>query len=398
MAGYQFCITIGILLANCIVYATQDLDSTASYRIPVGIQFIWAIILGGGLFILPESPRYFVKKGRLEDAAKALASVRGQPIDSDYIQDELAEIIANHEYEQQVVPQTSYIGGWTNCFKGSIFKAKSNSRRTTIGIMMQMMQQLTGINFIFYFGTSSSFHPRNELLTCLIGTVFFQSLGTISNPFLISLITTLVNVLSTPISFWMVERFGRRKLLIFGGTGMVISQYIVGIVGVTAGRQSEHNSAAVSTMIAFICINISMFAMTWGPTAWVIVGEIFSLPIRARGVGLSTASNWFWNCVIGVITPYLVGTEPGDANLGAKVFFLWGTLCCVSVAFAFFFVPEMKGLTLEQVDRLLEETTARKSSKWRPQTTFANEMGLTEKGVSFEATVEEVSKGMKSVS
>ena len=156
VAGYQFCITVGILLANCVVYATQDRDDTGSYRIPIAIQFLWAIILGTGLFILPESPRYFVKKGKLENAAKALASVRGQPIDSDYIQDELAEIIANHEYEQQVIPQTSYIAGWTNCFKGSIFKAESNTRRTTIGILMQMMQQLTGINFIFYFGESPS--------------------------------------------------------------------------------------------------------------------------------------------------------------------------------------------------------------------------------------------------
>ena len=140
------------MLANCIVYATQDRDDTGSYRIPIAVQFLWAIILGGGLFVLPESPRYFVKKGQLEKAALALASVRGQPLESDYVQDELAEIIANHEYEQQIIPQTSYIAGWTNCFKGSIFKAKSNSRRTTIGILMQMMQQLTGINFIFYFG------------------------------------------------------------------------------------------------------------------------------------------------------------------------------------------------------------------------------------------------------
>ena len=196
----------------------------------------------------------------------------------------------------------------------------------------------------------------------------------------------------------MIERFGRRKLLILGGSGMVISQFIVGIVGVTAGRADQHNQAAVSSMIAFICINISMFAMTWGPTAWVIVGEIFPLPIRARGVGLSTASNWFWNCIIGVITPYLVGTGKGDANLGAKVFFLWGSLCCVSVAFAYFFVPEMKGLTLEQVDRMLEDCTARNSSKWKPQTTFASEMGLTEKGVSMDATAEELTGRMKSVS
>ena len=167
MAGYQFCITIGILLANCIVYATQNRNDTGSYRIPIAIQFLWAIILGSGLFILPESPRFFVKKGKLEKAALALASVRGQPIDSDYIQDELAEIIANHEYEQQVIPQTSYIGGWTNCFKGSIFKAKTNTRRTTIGILMQMMQQLTGINFIFYFGKSTplrKFHFSEPVL------------------------------------------------------------------------------------------------------------------------------------------------------------------------------------------------------------------------------------------
>lgn len=127
--------------------------------------------------------------------------------------------------------------------------------------------------------------------------MFFKSLGTINNPFLIQLITTLVNVCSTPVSFWLVERFGRRQILIIGGSLMVVSQFIVGIVGVTAGGGAHPNPSAVSAMIAFICINISMFAMTWGPSAWVIVGEIFPLPIRSRGVGLSTASNWFWNCV-----------------------------------------------------------------------------------------------------
>lgn len=140
--------------------------------------------------------------------------------------------------------------------------------------------ELPGINFIFYFGV-----------------VFFQSLNTIKNPFLISLITTLVNVCSTPISFYIVEKLGRRKILLLGGSGMVISQFIVGIVGVTAGRESQHNNSAVSAMIAFICFNIMFFAATWGPSAWIVIGEIFPLPIRSRGVGISTSSNWFWNCV-----------------------------------------------------------------------------------------------------
>ncbi|KAE9382049.1 general substrate transporter [Stipitochalara longipes BDJ] len=359
VSGYQFCITIGILIANGAVYGTKERTDTGSYRIPIAIQFAWALVLATGLVFLPESPRYFVKKGRIEEAAKALASVRGQPVNSEYIQDELAEIVANFEYEQSVIPQTSYIGGWTNCFSGSLSDGSSNLRRSILGIMMQMMQQLTGINFIFYFGN-----------------VFFTSLGTIHNPFLISILTALVNTVCTPVAFWAVDKIGRRSLLIWGAVGMIASQVIVGVIGVTAGRLEKHNNSAVSAMIAFICFNIAFFSVTWGPVAWVVVGEVFPIPIRSRGVGLATSSNWFWNCIIGVITPYLVGTAKHDANLGAKVFFMWGGLCCISLTFAYFLVPETKGLSLEQVDRMLEETSPRTSAKWVPHSTFAADMGL----------------------
>jgi sugar porter (SP) family MFS transporter len=275
VAGYQFCITIGILIANCVVYATQSRRDTGSYRIPIAVQFLWAIILAVGLALLPESPRYWVKKGKLDKAAHALGRVRGQPLDSEYIQDELAEIIANHEYEMSILPQTSYLGSWLACFSGKITSPSSNARRSFVGIAIQMMQQLTGINFIFYFGP-----------------VFFQQLGTISDPFMISMVTTLVNVLSTPLSFVMVEKIGRRTILIWGAAGMVVMQFIVAIIGATAGKGQDANPNAVRAMIAFICLNISVFATTWGPSAWIVIGEIFPLTIRSRGVGLSTASNW----------------------------------------------------------------------------------------------------------
>jgi len=358
VSGYQFCITVGILLANCVTYATQKRQDTGSYRIPIAVQFLWALILGTGLFILPESPRYFVKKGKLDEASKALSYIRGQPADSDYIRDELSEIVANHEFEQKVTPDTGYVGSWLACFKGSLSRPNSNIRRTILGSGMQMMQQLTGINFIFYFGVT-----------------FFQQLGTIGDPFLISLVTTLVNVCSTPLSFWSIEKFGRRFLLIWGAVGMTVMQFIVAIIGVTAGREEAHNPDAVRAMIAFICINIFFFAVTWGPAAWVLVGESFPLSIRSRGVGISTASNWFWNCVIAVITPYMVGNTPGSAYLGPKVFFIWGSLCCLSLAFAYWLVPEMKGLSLEQVDQMLQEVPPWKSASWVPHTTFAAEMG-----------------------
>ncbi|MCJ1400280.1 hypothetical protein MMC11_003484 [Xylographa trunciseda] len=357
VSGYQFCITIGLLLASCVDYGTQDRTDTGSYRIPIAIQLAWALILGTGLLMLPESPRYFVKRGRIDKAVEVLARLRGQPRDSEFVQQEVAEIVANHEYEMQVIPQNSYFSSWANCFKGGLRKPSSNLRRTILGTSLQMMQQWTGVNFVFYFGTT-----------------FFQELGTIPNPFLISLITTLVNVCSTPISFWTIERFGRRPLLIGGAAGMVVCQFIVAIVGTATGATA---GAPVDVMIAFICIYIFFFASTWGPGAWVLIGEIFPLPIRSRGVALSTASNWLWNCIITVITPYMVGTDKG--NLGPKVFFVWGSLCAVCFVYAYLLVPETKGLSLEQVDRLLEETNARTSSKWVPHSTFASEMGLTDK-------------------
>merc|ERR1712029_818653 len=380
VAGYQFCITIGIMLASIVVYATEDRTDTGAYRIPIAIQFAWALILAGGLMTLPDSPRYFVKRGRLEQATIALSKLRGQPRDSEYVQVELSEIVANEEYERAIIPEAGWFSSWANCFKGSLWQSKSNLRRTILGTSLQMMQQWTGVNFIFYYSTP-----------------FLQSTGAIDNTFLISLIFTLVNVCSTPLSFWTVERFGRRTILFWGALGMLICQFLVAIIGVTVGFNHTHpdpaspdlsladNISAVNAQIAFIAIFIFFFASTWGPGAWIVIGEIFPLPIRSRGVALSTASNWLWNTIIAVITPYMVSSDEGD--LKSNVFWIWGGLCTCAFVYSYFLVPETKGLSLEQVDKMMEETTPRTSAKWRPTTTYASEMGM--KGEKLEANVTE---------
>jgi len=342
VSGYQFAITVGILLAACVAQATKDRNDTGSYRVPISIQFLWALILGVGLFLLPESPRYWVKKGQTDKAVAALVRIRGQPADSEYVQAELAEIIANYEYEMSIAT-----AGWADCFRGGM-RPSGNFYRVVVGTALQMFQQLTGVNFIFYYGTT-----------------FFQASG-ISNPFLISIATNVVNVGSTPLSWWAIERFGRRKLLLAGATLMLICEFIVGGVG-TAYPGS---STASTVLIVFVCIYIFGFATTWGPAAWVVIGEIFPLPIRAKGVALSTASNWLWNFVLAYVTPYMVDSDEG--NLGPKVFFVWGGACTLCLAFAYFMVPETKGLSLEQVDRMLEECTPRQSPNWVPHDTFAH--------------------------
>lgn len=339
VSGYQWAITLGYLLAACVNYSTADRMDASSYRIPMAIQFLWALILGTGLFLLPESPRYYVKEDRLEDAARSLSVLRGQPKGSEYIQAELAELVANYRLEQRG-------GTWADCFRGG-WRPSGNFRRVMLGVLLQMWQQLTGINFILFYGTT-----------------FFQQVG-IDSPFVINIITNAVNVASTPLSVWIIEKLGRRTMLICGAIGMLMCEFIVAGVGVTSPGGND------IVLVAFVCLYIFFFATSWGPAAWVVIGEIFPLPIRSKGVALSTASNWFWNWLLAFITPYIIDEEYG--NLGVKVFFIWGSTCTLCAVFAFFMVPETRGLSLEQVDQMLEESTPATSSRWAPHCVYADE-------------------------
>jgi sugar porter (SP) family MFS transporter len=321
---YQLAITIGLLIAAVADYGTQNRNDTGSYRIPIAIQFAWAIILVVGMLILPETPRYLIKKDKFEAAQKSLSRLRRLPPDHPEILAELQEIAANYEYEISL-GKSSYKDLFTNR-DGWLLK------RLLTGCGLQALQQLTGVNFIFYYGTT-----------------FFKSAG-IGKPFTITMITNCVNVASTFPGLYMVESWGRRNLLLFGAAGMCICQFIVAIVGVTA-----HSQEAQKALISFVCIYIFFFACSWGPVAWVVTGEIFPLKSRAKGLSITTATNWLLNWAIGYATPYMVDNEPGDANLGSKVFFIWGSFCGLCFIFVWMCIYETKGFTLEQVDELYEK-------------------------------------------
>jgi MFS transporter, SP family, sugar:H+ symporter len=103
----------------------------------------------------------------------------------------------------------------------------------------------------------------------------------------------------------------------------------------------------------------------------VVTGEIFPLKVRAKSLSMTTATNWLFNWAIAYSTPYLVNYGPGDANLQAKIFFIWFGCCFLCIAFVYFMIYETKGLTLEQIDELYSEVhIARKSVGWMPKTTF----------------------------
>ncbi|GAA5853204.1 hypothetical protein JCM8547_000241 [Rhodosporidiobolus lusitaniae] len=337
VGAYQWMITIGLLIASIVVQQTKDHDSLYSYGIPIGIQFIWAAILATGLALLPESPRYLIAAGKDEKAQAALSRILGCPPDSDAVAEQYAEIAAS-------VHHVRSLGGSTyiDCFKNT----NRNRLRSLTGIGLQALQQLMGINFIFYYGTS-----------------FFTNSG-IDDPFLITIATNVVNVGMTVPGLYGIDKLGRRSMLLIGAVGMMVCHFIVAGTGVGI---SEDNEAGQKVLVAFVCIFIAFFAATWGPMPWVVTGEIYPTATRGKQMSMSTASNWLFNFGIGYATPYLVNTGPGNAGLKTNVFWIWGGVSAVAIFFVFFFIPETKGLSLEQVDILYRKSSIIKSNQFRRQ-------------------------------
>ena len=330
---YQWAITIGLFLASCANQATMNRPDSGAYRIPIAIQFLWALILAGGMIALPETPRYLIMKDDYDGAAKALSRLRKLPVDDHSLMTELEEIRANHDFEMRLGK-----GTWADCFKAGMAK------RTLTGCAIQALQQLTGINFIIYYGTT-----------------FFISAG-IKNAFTIALTINLINVFSTVPGLWLVEKAGRRQLLLWGAIGMASFHFTVATVAVTFT-----GSVANNILIVNVCFFIAFFAASWGPAPWVVTGEIFPLKTRAKSLSLTTASNWLVNWALAYSTPYLVDKGPHSAGLGAKVFFIWGSCTSLAVVFVYCFVYETKGLSLEEVDEMYHSvSSARHSPGWVP--------------------------------
>ncbi|GAA5971626.1 hypothetical protein JCM8115_005885 [Rhodotorula mucilaginosa] len=343
VGAYQWMITIGLLIAAVVVNATKDRNDQGSWAIPIGIQFAWAIILAGGLACLPESPRYLIAAGKDEAAQRALSRILQSPADSDIVAEQYAEIAAAVHHVRSL-GATSYL----DCFRST----NRNRLRTLTGISLQALQQLSGINFIFYYGTT-----------------FFLNSG-IRPPFIITIITNVVNVVATVPGLWLTDKAGRRTMLLVGAAGMIVCHFIVAAISTAT---DSTNQPAQKALVAFVCIFIAFFAATWGPIAWVVTGEIYPTSTRAKQMSMSTASNWLWNFGIGYATPYLVNTGPGNAGLQGKVFFIWGGACVIAFLFVYFVIPETKGLSLEQVDILYREyTTAVTAGKIRKQLLDSN--------------------------
>lgn len=235
---YQLFITIGILVAYLINFGTEAINGSASWRIPVGLSFLWALILGTGILLFPETPRHAFRHGDVTGATNSIAKFYGISENHTVVQKSLEEI----QYKLQMERES----GDPSVL--DVIRGPRMLYRTLLGIAIQALQQMTGANFFFYYGTT-----------------IFSSVG-LENAFVTQLILGAVNVVTTFPGLYMVEKFGRRKCLSVGAAWMFICYMVFASLGHFALENPDGSNDRTTglVMIVFACLFIAAFASTWG--------------------------------------------------------------------------------------------------------------------------------------
>ena len=198
------------------------------------------------------------------------------------------------------------------------------------------------------------------------GPVFFQAAQIKSlNSYTIQVLMGGVSLVMVLPAMWTIEHVGRRKSLLIGAVCMAVCAIIAAFVGHyftdMAGVSDEKRKMGGNVLIAFALLHVSFFSLFWGPTPWVLLGETFPLRVRPKAIALGSATNWFWNFMLGYFSP-LIADDIGPLIL--LVFF-----GCLVVAFfyVFFMIPETRGISLEEVDELYRsKIPAWRSGSWKP--------------------------------
>ncbi|KIR26192.1 sugar transporter [Cryptococcus deuterogattii LA55] len=343
-------IVIGIVIMFYITYATRHILGSWSFRLPFTVQVVPCIALGIGLWLLPYSPRWLATVGRDQDALDALVRLRRLPPSDPRLQAEWITIRAEAIQQREVVitshPHLQGGSGFVQDFKlemhawFDMFKPNIIAR-TMIGVMLMVFQQLQGINALIYYSPT-----------------LFQQLGLdYEMQLTMSGVINVSQCVATIVAFFLLDRIGRKPPLLIGSTINSICHFTVaGLIAKYSDNWAAHQSAAwagVGLLIAFMFF----FGIGWSPVPWALPAEVHSSSRRAKGVAITTCTNWFFNFIVGLITP------PMLQNIRYGTFIFFGAFAVISGIWAWFLCPETKGLTLEAVDQLFHNHTAHEELK-----------------------------------
>ena len=310
----QFAIVTGFLVVYFVNYfialqGDQMWNEQFGWRWMFGSEALPALLLLVLLFLVPESPRWLTKQNRSEEALEILTRVDG----AKYAKTELLEIKDALAHES-----------------GSLKQLFGPGMKIVlvIGIVLAVLQQVTGINVFLYFGTE-----------------IFKKMGSETNAALLqTVVVGTVNLTFTIVAIWTVDRLGRKPLMMIGSAGMGISLLAMGL--------ASYFGRTELWLLLFILGYIACFALSVGPVTWVILSEIFPTRIRGRAMAIATVCLWVANYVVSQTFPMM------DANNWllekfhhALPFWLYGIFCVMLLSFVWRLVPETKGKTLEEIEK-----------------------------------------------
>jgi len=367
----QLSITLGIMISFWIDYGTNFIgghgagQKEAAWLLPLALQLAPAVLLGAGMIFMPFSPRWLVHHNKEAEAHRVLARLRGLPEDHELIELEFAEIRAQSLFEKMSLRENfPHLQEPTafNTFKlqfvaiGSLFTTRGMFKRVIIATMTMFFQQWTGINAILYYAPT-----------------IFQGLGLSSTS--VSLLATgvvgIVMFIATIPAVMYVDSWGRKPTLVTGAIGMAICHYIIAAIVASFSDDWPNHQGAGWAAVVMVWLFVIHFGYSWGPCAWIVVAEIWPLSNRPYGIALGASSNWMNNFIVGQVTPDMLE----HMEYGTYIFF--GAFTTLGALFIFFFFPETKGLTLEEMDVLFGSigTAEREKERWRE---VHAEVGLTD--------------------
>ena len=323
---FQLMVTIGVLVSYLSdLYFADESDMTC-WRPMFYVGVIPACILLIGMFFMPETPRWLMSQGRHDESIRILNRIEG----------EAQAKISFRQMQEEIKSSEAEKSGWRELLQPWL--------RTPLIICIGIMffQQFVGINTVIYYS------PKIFLMAGFDGTVaaIWASVG-----------VGLVNVIFTVVSVYFVDRLGRRKLYFIGLSGIVVSLLLLGLCFVYVNQLGD--SVKWVAILLIFCY-VAFFAISIGPLGWLIISEIFPLKLRGLGASLGSLSVWLFNSIVSftffkivkalTIPGKEILTEGEDLGNPAGAFWFYGGIAFLALIWGYFYVPETKGVSLEQIE------------------------------------------------
>ncbi|CCE92255.1 sugar porter family MFS transporter TDEL_0E00120 [Torulaspora delbrueckii] len=332
---FQFSVTLGIMILFYIGFGCHYINSTASFRVTWGLQMVPGLILLVGTFFLPESPRWLANHGRWEESYDIIARIGAKgDRDDPHVKFQIDEI-----KEQVMIDREAVDFSYKHLFR------KKTIRKTIVGVSAQMWQQLCGMNVMMYY-----------IVYIFRMAGYGESMVLVSGS-----IQYVLNVVMTIPALFLVDKIGRRPVLITGGILMFIWLFVV--AGLLANysvaepdgfdgdqtvtiRIPEYHGSAARGVIAASYLFVCSFAPTWGIGIWIYCSEIFNNMERAKGTALSASVNWAFNFALAMFVPRAF------QNISWQTYIIFGVFSVALTIQTIFMFPETKGKTLEEIDQM----------------------------------------------